>query len=72
MFYHNHQVNEKERERIEARQRMFEEGLAIRTEAAIRKKKLRETMEKKCEEMRTNNMPEMYINEVKRMIDNMQ
>ncbi|XP_017760461.1 PREDICTED: cilia- and flagella-associated protein 45-like [Eufriesea mexicana] len=66
------QVNEKERERIEARQKMFEEGLAIRTEAAMRKKKLRETMEKKCDEMKRNKVPEIYINEVKRLIDNMQ
>ncbi|XP_033359201.1 cilia- and flagella-associated protein 45-like isoform X2 [Bombus vosnesenskii] len=66
------QVNEKERERIEARQKMFEEGLAIRTEAAIRKKKLRDAMERKCEEMRRNRVPEIYINEVKRMISNIQ
>ncbi|XP_076397283.1 cilia- and flagella-associated protein 45 isoform X2 [Megachile rotundata] len=64
------QVNEKERERIEARQKMFEEGLAIRTETEIRKKKLREAMERKCNEMKNNKVPEMYINEVKRMIDN--
>lgn len=64
------QVNEKERERIEARQKMFEEGLAIRTEAEIRKKKLREAIEKKCDEMRSNKVPDMYINEVKRMIEN--
>lgn len=49
---------------------MFEEGLAIRTEAAMRKKKLRETMEKKCAEMKRNKVPEIYINEVKRLIDN--
>ncbi|CAL7950302.1 unnamed protein product [Xylocopa violacea] len=66
------QVNEKERERIEARQKMFEEGLAIRTEAAIRKKKMRETMERKCDEMRRDKVPEIYINEVKRMIDHIQ
>nr|XP_033330457.1 cilia- and flagella-associated protein 45-like [Megalopta genalis] len=64
------QVNEKERKRIEARQKMFEEGLAIRTETEIRKKQLREAMEKKCDEMRSNKVPDMYINEVKRMIEN--
>ncbi|CAK9795861.1 Cilia- and flagella-associated protein 45 [Anthophora quadrimaculata] len=66
------QVNEKERERIKARQKMFEEGLAIRTEAAMRKKKLRDAMEKKCNEMKSNKVPEMYINEVKRMIENIE
>ncbi|XP_053994148.1 cilia- and flagella-associated protein 45-like isoform X2 [Hylaeus volcanicus] len=66
------QVNEKEKERIEARKKMFEEGLAIRTEAEMRKKTLREAMQKKCDEMRHNKVPEMYINEVKRMIENIQ
>ncbi|XP_029043140.2 cilia- and flagella-associated protein 45-like [Osmia bicornis bicornis] len=66
------QVNEKEKGRIEARQKMFEEGLAIRTKTEMRKKKLREAMERKCDEMRINKMPEMYINEVKRMIDNIE
>lgn len=51
---------------------MFEEGLAIRTENEIRKKTLREAMEKKCDEMRRHRVPEMYINEVKRMIENIQ
>ncbi|XP_014607066.1 PREDICTED: cilia- and flagella-associated protein 45 [Polistes canadensis] len=64
------QVNEKERERIRARQKMFEEGLAIRAEAAMRKKKLQEAMERKCNEMRENKVPEIYVNEVKRMIEN--
>ncbi|KAK2577371.1 hypothetical protein KPH14_003487 [Odynerus spinipes] len=66
------QVNEKERERIQARQKMFEEGLAIRTQAAMRKKKLQDAMERKCEEMRENKVPEIYINEVKRMIENIE
>lgn len=51
---------------------MFEEGLAIRTEAEMRKKKLRETMDKKCDEMRKNKVPEIYISEVKRLISNIQ
>ncbi|XP_017882633.1 cilia- and flagella-associated protein 45-like [Ceratina calcarata] len=71
-YIHIFQVNEKERERIQTRQRMFEEGLAIRTEAAIRKKKLRETMERKCNEMKKNNVPDIYINEVKRLIENIE
>ncbi|KAG7209020.1 hypothetical protein KM043_015186 [Ampulex compressa] len=64
------QVNERERERIQTRQRIFEEGLAIRMETEMRKKKLREAIERKCQEMKDNKVPEMYINEVKRMIDN--
>ncbi|XP_046596388.1 cilia- and flagella-associated protein 45 isoform X1 [Neodiprion lecontei] len=63
------QVNEKERERIAARQKMFEEGLAIRTQNEIRMQKLRGAMQRKCQEMRDNKVPEYYVNEVKRMID---
>ncbi|KAL6420492.1 hypothetical protein ACFW04_014473 [Cataglyphis niger] len=64
------QVNEKERERIAERQQMFAEGLTIRAETAMRKKKLQDTMERKCQEMRENKIPDIYINEVKRMIKN--
>ncbi|EGI60284.1 PREDICTED: protein CFAP45, mitochondrial-like [Acromyrmex echinatior] len=63
------QVNEKERERIVQRQKVFEEGLAIRTKTAMRKKKLQDAMERKCQQMRENKVPEIYINEVKRMIE---
>ncbi|XP_018051641.1 PREDICTED: cilia- and flagella-associated protein 45 [Atta colombica] len=66
------QVNEKERERIVERQKMFEEGLAIRAETAMRKKKLQDAMERKCQEMRENNVSDIYINEVKRMIETIQ
>ncbi|XP_050460145.1 cilia- and flagella-associated protein 45-like [Cataglyphis hispanica] len=64
------QVNEKERERIAERQQMFAEGLTIRAETAMRKKKLQDAMERKCQEMRENKVPDIYINEVKRMIKN--
>ncbi|XP_011876040.1 PREDICTED: cilia- and flagella-associated protein 45-like [Vollenhovia emeryi] len=66
------QVNEKERERIVERQKMFEEGLAIRAKTATRKKKLQDAMERKCQEMRENKVPDIYINEVKRMIETIQ
>lgn len=66
------QVNEKERERIAERQKMFQDGLAIRAETAMRKKKLRDTIERKCQEMRESKVPDIYINEVKRMIENIQ
>lgn len=65
-------MNEKERERIAERRRMFEEGLAIRAEVEARKKKLQDAMERKCQEMRENRVPDYYINEVKRMIENIQ
>lgn len=64
------QVNEKEKQKIVSRQKMFEEGLAIRAESDQRRRRLRETMERKCQEMRENKVPDMYINEVKRMIEN--
>lgn len=49
---------------------MFIEGLTIRAETATHKKKLQEVMERKCQEMRENKVPDIYINEVKRMIEN--
>ncbi|XP_008216445.1 cilia- and flagella-associated protein 45-like [Nasonia vitripennis] len=64
------QVNEKEKDKIVSRQRMFEEGVAIKAETDQRKRQLREAMERKCQEMRENKVPDMYINEVKRMIEN--
>ncbi|XP_012216040.1 cilia- and flagella-associated protein 45 [Linepithema humile] len=66
------QVNEKERERITERQKMFQDGLAIRAETAMRKKKLQDAIERKCQEMRESKVPDIYINEVKRMIENVQ
>ncbi|OXU26641.1 hypothetical protein TSAR_004702 [Trichomalopsis sarcophagae] len=64
------QVNEKEKEKIVSRQRMFEEGVAINAETDQRKRQLREAMERKCQEMRENKVPNVYINQVKRMIEN--
>ncbi|KAJ8679865.1 hypothetical protein QAD02_015652 [Eretmocerus hayati] len=63
------QVNEKEKEKITLRQRNFEEGLAIRAEAEMRNRQLREAMERKCTEMRENRVPDIYIKEVKRLIE---
>lgn len=51
---------------------MFEEGLATRAESVMRKKKLKDAMERKYQEMRENKVPDIYINEVKRMIETIQ
>ncbi|XP_066587106.1 cilia- and flagella-associated protein 45-like isoform X2 [Prorops nasuta] len=66
------QVNMREQDKSEQRQRFIEEGMAIRAAAEIRKKKLCQAMEKKCQEMKENKVPEIYINEVKRMIESIQ
>ncbi|XP_044013899.1 cilia- and flagella-associated protein 45, partial [Aphidius gifuensis] len=63
------QVNDKEIEKIETRKKMFEEGIALRAELEMRKKKLKNAIEKKCEIMRDNKVPEIYINEVKNLIE---
>lgn len=65
-----YQVNEKEKEKILTRQKNFQEGLAIRAETEQRNRRLRETMERKCREMEQSHVPEVYINEVKKMIEN--
>ncbi|RLU21710.1 hypothetical protein DMN91_006086 [Ooceraea biroi] len=64
------QINEKERERITERQKMFEENLTTCAETAMRKKKLQDVIEQKWQKMREDNVPDTYINEVKRMIEN--
>ncbi|XP_034943525.1 cilia- and flagella-associated protein 45-like [Chelonus insularis] len=63
------QVNKREKEKVEARRKIFEEGMANRAEIEMRAKRLKDAIEKKCEEMRKNKVPEMYINEVKSLIN---
>lgn len=63
------QVNEKEMEKINLRRNIFKEGIAMRAEIEMRKKKLKNAMEKKCDVMRSNKVPEIYINEVKNLIE---
>lgn len=66
------QVNDKEKDKVEARRRVFEEGMAQRAEIEMRARRLREAMEKKCQEMRENKVPEVYINDIKSMIAKIQ
>jgi hypothetical protein len=49
---------------------MFEETSALSAEIAARKKKLQDAMKQKCEQMKKDNVADIYINEVKRMIEN--
>ncbi|KAH0561468.1 cilia- and flagella-associated protein 45 [Cotesia glomerata] len=66
------QVNDKEKDKVEARRRVFEEGMAQRAEIEMRARRLREAMERKCQEMRENKVPEVYINDIKSMIAKIQ
>lgn len=61
-------MNAKERQRIDARKQLFEEGKAIQIKAELRKNKLDAAIERKCEEMRKAQVPEFYIDEMKRII----
>jgi len=49
---------------------MFEETSAISAEITARKKKLQDAMKQKCRKMKEDNVSDIYINEVKRMIEN--
>ncbi|XP_008552554.1 cilia- and flagella-associated protein 45-like [Microplitis demolitor] len=62
------QVNDKEKNKNEARRKIYQEGMANRAEIEIRGKRLREAMERKCKEMRENKVPEVYINDIKNII----
>lgn len=64
------QINEKERKRITERQQTFEESLAICAKTMTRKKKLQDAMKLKYQKMKEDNVSDIYINEVKRMIEN--
>jgi hypothetical protein len=70
MFAYILQVNEKEKEKIMTRQKLYEEGLAIRAENELRNRRIREAMERKYQQMVENKVPNVYINEVRRNIDN--
>ncbi|KAK0089301.1 hypothetical protein PV325_008056 [Microctonus aethiopoides] len=63
------QMDEKSREKIEKRNKKIEEGLAINIQMQMRTKKLKDAIERKCNEMRDNKVPEIYINNVKMLID---
>ncbi|XP_033214217.1 cilia- and flagella-associated protein 45-like [Belonocnema kinseyi] len=65
------QVNKKECQRFFTRQNIIQHGLSMRKEEEMRRYKLREAMEQKCSEMRRNNVPQTYIFEVIRMIQNL-
>lgn len=64
------QINKKERERITERRKVFEEHLAISAETEMRKKKLQDAIQLKCQKLKEDNVSDVYVNEVKRMIQN--
>uniref|UniRef100_A0A1B6I1U4 Cilia- and flagella-associated protein 45 n=1 Tax=Homalodisca liturata TaxID=320908 RepID=A0A1B6I1U4_9HEMI len=62
------QIGEKEKDRIKARQQLFEEGLAIKVEKQKRDEMLKETMIKKMNMIRSHQVPEKYVREVERQL----
>lgn len=70
IYFDVKQINEKERERIVECQKIFEKNLTISAEIEMRRKKLQDAMEQKCQKMKEDNVSDIYINEVKRMIEN--
>ncbi|PSN55986.1 hypothetical protein C0J52_02150 [Blattella germanica] len=62
------QINEKERERINERQKIFEEGVALRTEQKDRERHMNNVLEKKIRGLRAQQIPEIYVKEIERKL----
>lgn len=60
------QISAKERERINMHQRKYKEGEAQRQEQELHMIKIKETITKKLENLRTNNIPENHIVDIQR------
>ena len=63
------QIREKERERRQARQAFFEEGIQLDQETKERRQKLDEIKRRKLKELKEAGVPEKYVNEVARRIE---
>lgn len=60
------QIMSKQRERVEARNNFFAEGLKIDEEARLRRQKVEQAKEKKLKELRELGIPDKYLSEVER------
>lgn len=63
------QIREKEKERIQATNDFFEEGIKLDQEAKARRQKLDEIKRRKLHELRDAGVPDKYCNEVARRIE---
>jgi len=63
------QIKSKEKERVQARQAFFEEGIKLDQEAKERRMKLDEIKRRKLKELKEVGVSEKYVNEVARRIE---
>lgn len=63
------QIKAKEKERVQARQAFFEEGIVLDQEAKERRQKLDEIKRRKLKELKEVGVPIKYVNEVARRIE---
>merc|ERR1739841_310105 len=63
------QIKAKEKERVQARQTFFEEGIMLDLEAKERGQKLDEIKRRKLKELKEVGVPIKYVNEVARRIE---
>ncbi|XP_041373036.1 cilia- and flagella-associated protein 45-like [Gigantopelta aegis] len=63
------QIRQRERERILERNEFFEEGVRLDEEARLRRQKLDEVKSKKLQELRAAGIPEKYLSQVERKVN---
>lgn len=63
------QIKEKEKERVQARQAFFQEGIKLDQEAKERRQKLDEIKRRKLKELEEAGVPNKYVSEVARRIE---
>jgi len=63
------QIKEKEKERVQARQSFFQEGIKLDQEAKERRHKLDEIKRRKLKELEEAGVPDKYVSEVARRIE---
>lgn len=64
------QISQKERDRINMHQRKYKEGEAQRQEQELHMIKIKETIAKKLDHLRSNNIPEHHIVDIQRQAAN--
>ncbi|XP_046553089.1 cilia- and flagella-associated protein 45-like isoform X2 [Haliotis rubra] len=63
------QIRQKEQEKVRDRNNFFEEGVKLDEEARIRRNRLEEVKRKKLQELREAGIPEKYLSQVERKVN---
>ncbi|XP_046342077.1 cilia- and flagella-associated protein 45-like isoform X2 [Haliotis rufescens] len=63
------QIRQKEHEKVKERNNFFEEGVKLDEEARVRRNRLEEVKRKKLQELREAGIPEKYLSQVERKVN---